>query len=64
MSTQKMAQPSSYPIIAAPMVSPEIIQNGDRIPTTTPSSGQPLQSPQMVHPEEIQDKKIQDTGSR
>ena len=49
-----MLQPSGHHILAAPTVSPEEIQGGNR---TLRFSCDPLQTPTMMHPEETQDEK-------
>ena len=61
-----MLQPSSLYVTAALMVSPEGSQDRNRMPAIKQSTAAatPRPTPLMVHPEETQDEKAQDTGPR
>lgn len=56
---QRMFQPSSYHITAAPTGSPEETQDGNRMQVIKQSA---TAATPMVQPEETQDEKTQDTG--
>ena len=57
LSKQKMLQPSSHHIIAAPM-EPWGTQDRNGMPAIQRSTA----AAPLVHPEETQDRKAQDTG--
>ena len=56
-----MLYPSGHHITAAPTVSPEETQGGNR---TLRFSCDPLQPATMMHPEKTQDEKTYDIGPR
>ena len=64
ISKQRMLQPSRHHITGAPAVSPEGTQDRKIMPTIKSSDTAAPPPHPMVHPEEIQDEKTQDTGPR